>query len=273
MNDSTIWSSSRNCTKAGKFIVLILFSKKLGGVKNTLLMPKLKLRIFRGLIISLSCFLSYVAFMNLEMTTAYALIFMAPILAKIVSVFLVKEPIKPISWILSAVGFLGVLIVLRPGSIPFNIGTISAIGLAICFAFGHTLARFIGKENQTFLSLAFFQYFFIALFSSIPAYFAFQHIQYIPPFDWLLLFGIGVFGVTGGVLVSTSFSQAPVAYIAPIHYCQIILGTLWGYLFFSELPDIYTVLGSIIIVSSGIALVYVSNRKDKKTRNIRIRSL
>lgn len=254
------------CASVVAVFLLLGFSPYLGGIKKTFTMPQLKLRLLRGCVIATSCFLGFFTFTQLEMTTAYAIFFIAPILAKIISSLFIKESIKPMSWVLSLIGFVGVLIVLQPSNVPFSLGSLSALGLAIFFAIGHTLARYIDDKNQTYLSLALFQYIIIAAFSAYPAYLSAQNlnIQMIPSFDLVRLFAVGVFTASGALLVSRGFSMAPVAYIAPIHYTQIIMGTLWGYLFFAEIPSQTTLFGAGLVIFAGLGIMYMSGIRFRR---------
>lgn len=146
------------------------FAPWIGGFKKTFTDPKLGLRMLRGLFLTISGFLSYIAFSNLELPTAYAFIFVAPFIAKIFSIFLTGENIRPRSWAITALGFLGVLIVLRPGMVPISIGSMAALGLSVMFAAGYVLGRYIGPENQTLMSMALFQYLFLTIATAYPAY-------------------------------------------------------------------------------------------------------
>lgn len=243
------------------FILLLIFSKPMGGLKESFQKPKQKLQILRGLILSISGLLSYFTFMNLPLTKAYAIIFCAPFVAKIVSILLTGEQIKLRSWLITIVGFIGVLIVLQPGSIPLNLGTASAIGLAIFFGIGHVMGRFIGQENQTLFGQVFYNKVFNMVLMGIPSIWLFET---MPMTDVFITFCLGITGVLGAFLVSWGFSVAPAAYIAPIHYTQIILGTIWGILLFGEYPDTTTYVGGTIIVGAGLALTYFGRQRELK---------
>tara|TARA_B100000686_G_scaffold324321_2_gene379879 strand:+ start:2449 stop:3366 length:918 start_codon:yes stop_codon:yes gene_type:complete len=246
-------------------IILTVLSPRLGGFSKTFKMPKLKLRIGRGVIISIAGFLAYPTFQHLEMTKAYAIIFLAPILSKIFSVVFNSEKISLTSWIISILGFIGVLIVLRPGAIPLDIGSISALGLAIFFALGYVMGRTIGPENQTFLSLAFFQYFIIASLTAYPAISEMsQEGFHMPLIDLTLIVVIGITAVAGGLCVSYGFANAPSAKIAPLHYTQILWGTLWGAVMFDEYPDMLTLVGAAVIIVSGLAIIWKTDESNRK---------
>jgi len=234
-------------------LLLSVFSRLLGGFRNTFIQPKLGLRILRGFILAIASFLSILAFMNLPLATAYALIFVVPIMAKVVSVILTKEQIKLRSWLISLLGFAGVLIVVRPGMVPLNIGTVAALGLVLFFSVGQVMARWIGKENQTLLSFSIFQYTLVMVVSGAALFFG-QGFT-MPPADVALASFIGVLAVSGSLCVAHAYASAPTAFVAPIHYVQIVWGAALGALLFGEYPDIYTMIGGAVIIGAGLWLI------------------
>jgi len=238
-------------TSVSALAVLIL-SPWLGGLKQTFTMPKLKLRLLRALVIACSGFLSFIAFMNMDLATAYAIIFIAPLIAKILSVVLLGEQIRLRSWLISALGLMGVLIVLRPGMIPLSIGSMAALALAVFFALGYVMGRKIGAENQTMLSLSLFQYGFMALGTAVPALQNFEPMT-MPEYATIILSGLAA--VTGSITVGTAFNKAPSASIAPIHYTQMMWGVLFGALLFGEFPDIWTIIGGAVVMVAGLLLI------------------
>lgn len=232
--------------------LLLLLSPWLGGVKETITKPKLKLRLVRGLLLGVSNILSFITFTHLELATAYALIFIIPLTSKVLSVWWTGEKIPPRAWAISALGFIGVLIVMRPGLIPLNIGVFAALGLVMFFSSGHVLARVIGKENQTLLSLSLFQY---CVVSMVMSFLAFPEILNMPISAVLTAMAIAVFAVIGSLCASNAFAIAPTAYVAPVHYTQMLWGIGLGAAVFGEYPDFWTLLGAGIIIASGLMLL------------------
>lgn len=246
-------------SNGGCLVLLSIFSKYLGGFKKTFTQPKLKMRLARGACLSLSNLFGFVAFMNLDLATAYALIFCAPFMAKIFSVILMREQISLRSWIITIIGFIGVLIVVRPGMIPLNIGTAAALGLTVFFSFGYVLGRYIGPENQTLLSMTFFQFFIMFCIMLWPVFSIWDQLE-ISLLDLVLFGSMSVFFVMGSLLVSHAYAHAPAAYIAPVHYLQIIWGAVLGAVLFGEYPDGWTIAGGSIIVFAGLLLIKYSRR-------------
>lgn len=244
--------------------LLCILASKMGGWRDTLWgKPKLKMRMLRGFIIMIANFLSVITFSHLELTKAYAIVFMIPLMAKILSVVILKESIRLRSWIISIIGFCGVLIVLRPGAVPLEIGSVAAMCLTVFWALGYVMTKWIGEENQTHLSMTIYAYFFGFIVSSFFV-FAGDELSVVRPEDLPFLLSLGLLSVSGTLFVSKAYAKGPTAYVAPVHYTQILWGAGLGALFFGEYPDLFTIIGGSIIIAAGMALIYFS-RKPVRT--------
>lgn len=233
----------------------VIFSPFLGGIRASFAKPELPLRLIRGCIIAICGFFAVIAFANLELATAYAIIFVTPLLSKIISIFLTGEKIEPRAWLISLLGFMGVLVVVRPGMVTIGIGSLAALACSALFAVGFVLGRRINRDNQTLFSMTFFQYFFMALGCLIIGP---NDIWDMTMIEIILGMCVGAFGFLGALLVSNAYASAPTAYVAPVHYIQIIWGVILGAVLFSEYPDIYTIIGGSIIVGAGLLLIKYS---------------
>lgn len=272
----TLWTYSDACVRALKdqptmliafissalaVIIMCIFAHKLGGFYDTFKRPQLKLRIFRGALLAGSVIMAFSAFTHLDLATAYTIIFIAPFCAKTLSYILTKEHINQRSWAVTVLGFIGVLIVIRPGFIPLNIGTASAVSTALFFSFGYALSRYIKDENQTMLSTSLFQYSILTAATAYPAYLSTTTTPIsLTLSEWAALLVISMSAIIGSVLVAKAFSNAPTQIIAPIHYTQIIWGALLSFVFFNEAPDIWTIAGGSIIVLAGLLLIRFSRK-------------
>lgn len=249
------------CFYAGSAVaVMSILSPWLGGFPETFRRPKLGLRMLRGGVLTGCNILAVIAFIKLDMATAYALIFLCPFMAKLAAFILLGEKPDIRAIALSLLAFAGVLIILRPGMVPLELGSLAALGLTVFFAFGYVMGRYIGEENQTQLSMILFQYSFVTI-ASLP--FALPHLG---SFDFGLregaLFALcGTTAVVGTICISTAFARAPASVVAPLHYSQMIWGILFGLAFFGEFPDGFTLLGACIIIGAGLALIALNSRK------------
>lgn len=237
--------------------ILLAFAPYFGGLTQTFKKPKLGLQIFRGGVLGVCGLMSFYTFSHLELPTAYAIIFLAPFFAKMLSIKMNKEAVPKAFWLLSGLAFLGVLIALRPGTLPMNIGVLTAFLSTGLFAFGYVLGRTIGEENQTALSTCLFPDICMVVMFLVPSVLSFVPME---PRDFYVAVFIGVQSAIGTMLVSVAYAKAPTAYIAPVHFTQIIWGVVWGAFLFKEYPDAWTIVGAALIVIAGLMLVRLGHR-------------
>lgn len=241
-------------------MLLLLFSRWLGGLKATFVTPKWKWMWMRGLILGFQNMCGVYAFANLPFTKAYTLIFVAPFVTALLGIFVLGDKVGWRRWATIATGFCGVLIVLRPGVIPLELGAVAAMTTGCLAAVSWILVRKIG-DGQTLMSFSMYPSivgFFIMLALGLP------HFVMPGALDLAMMCAIAVFGVSGMLMVSTAFQIAPPVAVSPFHYSQIIFGVLWGYLFFSEMPDGWTFAGSTVIIASGLYIVYREHLRKKE---------
>lgn len=233
-------------------IMLTVLRSKMGGFQNTLKTPKWKLHIARALCFACEFLLIIYGFSHLPMAVSYALIFLAPFLAPLIAIPLLNiRPTKK-QWVAIAVGFIGVLIILRPGFVPLNLPATGLLVGAVFFATGNILVRKIEDGKQTLLSWAFYIEIVTVLITG--ALYAFNP-EPISPVHMLALLGTAVFFMVGLLTISKAFLLAEPADAAPFQYIQILWGVLFGYLVFGDIPDIWTGIGGTIIIGTGIWLV------------------
>jgi S-adenosylmethionine uptake transporter len=195
------------------------------------------------------------------MSTAYAVLMCTPMLTTLLARLWLKERHPRTVYGLIVCGFAGVLICLHPGSAP--------IGLPIaCVAFscmvGAVRANLLRKAgpDETALSVMLFPCMAVNLVYMIPALHYAEPLQG-PHFALLLL--EGVLFTLGFLGTTTSYRSTPAAFAGMTHYSQIIWGILLGWAFFGNAPDYLTITGALVIIASGITLVWIS--RPKKVRH------
>lgn len=233
---------------------LLLLSPIIGGIKATLRTEKLWLHVVRALLSVATFIINVTAFQKLGLSLTYTLMFVAPFFAALISAVVLKQKIHAHRWAAIIMGFIGVVIVLRPGFQSMEPAAYAVLGGALLIAFNHLLARKIGEDEPL---MAF------SLFGCIVSLQVFGVLNFwdgaanIPqPHDWLYFFIIALFHMAGILLTSRAFSSADTVIVAPFHYVQLLWGTGFGILIFSNVPDIWTGLGALVIVFSGIYLIY-----------------
>lgn len=193
-----------------------------------------------------------VSFMPLADATAIS--FASPLLVVILSMPLLRERVSTDTWIGVISGFAGILIIVRPG-----IGTIAAaallpLGTALLFAFYQVLTRLVSRRDDPVVTLAWT--IGVGLVATTPA----LALAWQPATgrDWLLMGLSGLLFGLGQFLLIRAFALASAALLTPFTYTQIVAATAFGVLVFDDIPDRWTLLGTAIVVLSG---VYVLRRQ------------
>ena len=232
-----------------------------GGVR--MLLPKDPLRVgIRMALLVTNVFLAYYAFARLPLANAYTMILTSPLFVTLLAgPYLGEYP----GWrrrIAVLLGFIGVLIVLRPGMVELDPGYLAAVGAAVGFAFVVMMTRQLGR-SETGASLVFSVFFGRVLAGGVLLPFAWD------PMDWTgiaLLVGIGWLGMVGQTFVWLAFRNAPAAVVSPFQFSQIVWGALFGYLLFGDVPDRYVVIGVLVIVGSGLYVFFRERKVKAATR-------
>jgi len=191
---------------------------------------------------------SVVAFTHLSMAEAFVLIFLLPSFVTVLSVIFLKEHIGIRRWSAVLIGFLGVLIVLRPGFRELSIGHLGAIFAGLAGAISIVIFRAIGpkEKNVSLFGAGMLGSIAICGLASIPV-FAIPTLQ-----QWALLGSYGLLAAIASVLLIFAASVAPASLVAPTQYSQMIWAIIFGAVFFSDSVDAPMALGIALIVASGL---------------------
>lgn len=196
--------------------------------------------------------MGFFAFSVLPLAQCYALFFAMPILITLMAIPLLGEKVGPRRGIAVIVGLIGVLIVLRPGGGEgLGIGHVAALGAAFTGALTSVIVRKIGSDER---SVVLMLYPMVLTFFAMGAVLPFV---YVPmPVEHLALTALMAFlGMLGALAVIAAYRTAPAVIVAPMQYSQIIWAALYGWLFFDESIDMFTAIGTAVIIASGIYIV------------------
>ncbi|MCP5366610.1 MAG: DMT family transporter [Hyphomicrobiales bacterium] len=206
--------------------------------------------------------LFFLSLRDLPLAEATAITFGSVFMVAALSAPLLKEHVGPHRWAAIAVGFLGVLWVTRPGTAAFQPAALLALGAGLCFALMSVSSRWLGGTEPTF-RLVFYFNLGTALVYSVMAPFVWQ------PLSAGELAAIGLvaaLALFGHLAVTRAFVIAPVGAVAPMEYTSLVWAALFGYLGFGTLPGVHVIVGSAVIVASGLFLVHrerVARRRGK----------
>lgn len=208
----------------------------------------LKLQILRSFlsILESACFV--LAFRYLSLADAHSIGGLTPIIVVIFSSIFLKEKITPKIWLAIFMGFIGVLVIMRPGLSIFDPKSLIPLSAALFLGLYQVVTRKASEYDQNETSLFFTAITGILIMGSISFFY------WIPiNLSFILLFmGVGVFYSLGLYLQIIALSKARASIVQPFHYTLIFWAIIFGFIFYNDVPDLFTTAGATIIASSGI---------------------
>ncbi len=213
------------------------------------------LQVLRSLVIAVEVGVFVLAFRYLPLADTHAVAGIAPLLVTALAVLFLGERVGPRRWVAVAVGFLGLLVIIRPGLGVMNPAAIIPLGGAVLWAIYQILMRKV-RDDSAGTSLLYMA-FIGALVMSALAPFSWRQPDAA---GWFWLLALGLIGGLGHLLLIKAFQLAPASVLQPFHYVVLIWATVLGFLVFGDLPDIWTIAGALIIAGSGIYVFYRERR-------------
>ena len=240
--------------------IIIFFRKQLVWTS------KPKLQLFRGLILLCANMLFFYAISIISLTKALTLAFVAPLIVTALSPFILGEIVGYRRWLAVIIGFIGSLIVIRPGLIEFNLATLAALGTGFFYGIYFIITRKLHTADSPLLTLLIAGVIGAIILS---AYMPFSWIEPNPN-QWLFMFCIGLCASVGHFFLILSLKYADASKLAPFSYFEIVTNVIIGYYFFSDFPDIWTWVGLLIIINSGF---YIFIRERRRAANVPFKGL
>ena len=235
-------------------IMLIFFRKNLTWTEQ----PKLQL--IRGLLLFCANILFFYSISIISLAKALTLAFIAPLIVTALSPILLGEKVGFRRWAAVIVGFIGSLIVIRPGFVEINLASIAALGTGVMYGFYLIVTRKLHNSDNPLLTLLLTGVVGAILGSMImPTVWVQPTIN-----EWYMMFAIGFFASIGHLFLILSLRYADASKLAPFGYFEIVPNIIIGYFFFNHLPNQWHFIGLFIIISSG---VYIFRREMLKKSN------
>lgn len=233
---------------------------------------------WRGLLL----FLSYTTFMMglaaLPLADIEAIRFSGPLMITLLSVLMLGEKVGPRRWVALVIGFLGVLLIVRPGSASFNFGSVFILLSVLTYALMVILTRKL-QTNDSSATMAYFSsqvYLVLAiLLAPLPLIvgevsaphpsIAFVLRPWSMPslLDFLIMSGLGLIWAAWMYLMSRAYSLAEASVAAPFEYVSLPINIMWGLLIWKEVPTWLTLGGATLTLASGMYVVY-RERQEKE---------
>ena len=245
----------------GHFIISTSLLAKDGMSWSRFNSPHLFLVMLRGTMLMLSTMLNFWALVYLPLTLTSTILFSSPIIVCFLSWPLLGERVGPFRWTAIFIGFVGVIIAIRPFDDSFHWAMLLSLGSAIGFASYSLLTGKLAKVAP--LDVMQFYTGFIGTMVLLP--FAIANWQSPDTvLDWTILVMLGVFGWSGHQLLTKAHQFSPASTLTPLAYTFILYLTIWSYLLFDQLPDKWTLSGGFLIICSGL-IIWI--RESQKTKN------
>ena len=223
-------------------VMLIFFRKNFKWTEQ----PKLQL--IRGLLLFCANILFFYSISVISLAKALTLAFIAPLIVTILSPILLDEKVGFRRWVAVITGFIGSLIVLRPGFVEINLATIAALGTGFLYGIYLIVTRKLHNSDHPLLTLL-----LTGVVGAIIGSLIMPTVWVQPTLtEWYMMFAIGFFASIGHLFLILSLRYADASKLAPFGYFEIITNIIIGYYFFNHFPDSWTFLGLFVIISSGI---------------------
>ncbi len=222
-------------------------------IKGLLSTKRPWLQMARSALLFASTVFNFFALKYLQLDQASTIAFMTPFVIAIFAGPLLGEWIGWRRWVAIIIGFLGVIVIARPGAGGIHPAAILSILSCVAYALYNIATRMLASADSTATTL-----FYSSLVGFVAATLPLPAVWTMPGDPWII-FGmvmVGAFGLIGHMLLIIAHRYAPAAILAPFIYTQIICYAAGGFLACVDLPNAYTLAGAAIIISSGLYLLY-----------------
>lgn len=230
-------------------IFIYLFSRK-----SFVRSKNIKSQVLRGILLLTSSLLFFYAISVISLAKALTLAFICPLIVTALSPYFLKERVGRRRWTAVIVGFIGVLLVIRPGIVEFNWASLASLGTGLCYAIYLIVTRSLKDTDNGLLTLL-----LTSIIGTVVLSIYLPFVWVNPSLNQLLLaVNMGFIAALAHGLIIISYNYSDASKLAPLGYFEIIPNIIIGYIWFSDFPDKYTILGLLVIILSG---VYVFRRE------------
>ena len=232
---------------------------------------RLGIHILRGSCVVFANMAFFLGLAALPLAEGVAIFFISPLVITVFSVIFLKEQVGPRRWAAIALGLVGVVIVLRPGTAAFQLASLLPLMAAFGYAALHMLTRYIGRTETAAAMSFYIQMTFIMVSAGLgllmgdgkfagttdPSLsFLFRAWVWPPVGDYWVLVLLGVASAFGGFFISQAYRVSEAALVAPFEYIAMPMAIVWGILVFDEWPDGVALAGIALILGSGLYMIW-----------------
>jgi len=242
-------------------LIPIFFLIPKNRIKNFYKTKNIKLHFFRSFFGAIAMAAIFIGLRNLQLAEVTALAFSGPLWVVLFSMFFLSEKIRLKRWIAVGLGFIGVIIISKPGFDNLNFYYIYPIIFCIGFAGVSILIRKLTLAGEPVWLIAFY----FSLVSGLGGLLTIPLGLWKMPntYDFILLILIGLLGGIANLLLTQSYKLAEVTLTTPLKYLSLVIAIIFGFYFFEEIPSIHTLSGAALIVVSS-AIIFIRENQLKK---------
>jgi len=241
-------------------IVLLPIIWRQGGLK-VIKTDRMGLHVLRGALNAAGMLMFFLSLSMAPLATVSAIGFTAPLFATLLAIVILGEKVGLRRWAGLIIGFIGTVIILRPGVAIVDAGALLALASSIAWAAAMIAIKRL-THTESPLSITAWAAFFVGVFSLIPAIFVWQWPQ---GEQWLILAVIGALGSVIQFCFAKAFSLADTTVVLPFDFLKLVWATLFGFVLFSEVPDPWAWFGGSVIFASAVYIAYRERVKAKTT--------
>lgn len=209
---------------------------------------RMKLYWVRAVLEFVSFTLSFYSLQYLALPMHTALNFLTPLLGTVVAILVLKERAHIHTWVALIAGFVGVLIITRPGIIPMNIGVMYVLLAAFGFSFCGTVIKLL-THTESPKHVAFYM---LLLTTLIALPFGVYHWQSPNMEGWFWLIAIGLIAYMQQILVAKAIAKVPFTTLIPLNFVQLVFASMLSYAIYSKIIDVWTLVGATIILAATL---------------------
>lgn len=222
----------------------------------------IKIHFLRALVGITAMTLWYTSLSLIAMPNAIALSFTAPLFTMLCAIVLLKEKASSAKWWALCIGFTGALVIIRPGLHGFEPESLLVLVTAVFWALANVMVKFLSRNEKAETIVLYMTLFMVPL--STPMALLYWQTPTLLQLCWLL--AIGIASNLSFLCLSYAIKSADMSVILPFDFVRLVFAAFFAFLFFNELLDVWTVLGSIIIITSAVYITKHENQRKLKAQ-------
>lgn len=237
------------------FQVLILLIVLAPRLKTLVKTDSLPFQLLRSMFLLGATLCFFTGLNTVQLAEASAIMYTAPLLVTALAPFVLKEKVGLRRWMSVLVGFVGALIIIRPGQSAIGIGALWMVGAATSYALYQLSTRALSHQDSPLTTLFYSALLGCVIMTVVVPF----HFEMPDLWGWFVMFLAGLFGTVGHYCMIQAFTNAEASVVAPYTYSNLIWATLLGFVVFGNLPDIWTYVGASIIIAAGLYIMHREN--------------